>query len=247
LIARAAGRMGAGLVLVAATHDVVQAVQAHVAEAVFLPLPQTIDGALSRAALGPVLEAAAGADAVAIGPGLGRDEETAALVRDLVSRSRVPLVLDADGLNAFEGAADALQERASEAVLTPHDGEFIRLMGHAVGDSGGRVAAARSLATAAGAVALLKGTRTVIASGAGSVRINATGTPVLATAGTGDVLTGVIGALLARGVGGFDAACAGAFVHGVAGRLEGERRGEGTVAGDVAERLPEAISRVAGA
>jgi NAD(P)H-hydrate repair Nnr-like enzyme with NAD(P)H-hydrate dehydratase domain len=85
----------------------------------------------------------------------------------------------------------------------------------------------------------------VIASGAGSARINATGTPVLATAGTGDVLTGVIGALLARGVGGFDAACAGAFVHGVAGRLEGERRGEGTVAGDVAERLPEAISRVA--
>jgi hydroxyethylthiazole kinase-like uncharacterized protein yjeF len=247
LIARAAGRMGAGLVLVAATHDVVQAVQAHVAEAVFLPLPQTIDGALSRAALGPVLEAAAGADAVAIGPGLGRDEETAAFVRDLVSRSPAPLVLDADGLNAFEGAADALQERASEGVLTPHDGEFTRLMGHAVGDSGGRVAAARSLATAAGAVALLKGTRTVIASGAGSVRINATGTPVLATAGTGDVLTGVIGALLARGVGGFDAACAGAFVHGVAGRLEGERRGEGTVAGDVAERLPEAISRVAGA
>ena len=244
LIARAAGRMGAGLVTVAAPDGVVRAVQAHVAEAVFLPLPQTSDGAVSRAALGALLEAAAGADAIAIGPGLGRDEDTAALVRDLVSRSPAPVVLDADGLNAFEGSAEALRERASEAVLTPHDGEFGRLMGLAVGDSGGRVAAARALAAATGAVALLKGTRTVIASRTGSARINATGTPVLATAGTGDVLTGVIGALVARGMGGFDAACAGAFLHGVAGRLEGERGGEGTVAGDVIERLPEAVSIV---
>ena len=106
-------------------------------------------------------------------------------------------------------------------------------------------AAARSLAAATGTVALLKGTRTVISSPDGAARINATGTPVLATAGTGDVLTGVIGALVARGVECFDAACAGAFLHGVAGRLAGDRRGEGTVAGDVIERLPEAISIVA--
>jgi hydroxyethylthiazole kinase-like uncharacterized protein yjeF len=245
LIARAAGRVGVGLVMVAAPDDAVRAVQAHVAEAVFLPLPPTSDGAIARAALGPVLEAASGADAIAIGPGLGRGEETAAFVRDLVSRSPVPIVLDADGLNAFEGTTEALRDRVSEAVLTPHDGEFGRLMGHAVGeDDGGRVAAARSLAAASGSVALLKGTRTVIASREGTARINATGTPVLATAGSGDVLTGVIGALVARGVGIFDAACAGAFLHGVAGRLEGERRGEGTVAGDVAERLPEAVSRV---
>jgi hydroxyethylthiazole kinase-like uncharacterized protein yjeF len=244
LIARAAGRMGAGLVTVAAPADVVRAVQAHVVEAVFLPLPQTSDGAASRAALGPVLEAASGADAIALGPGLGRDEETSAFVRDLVARSPVPLVLDADGLNAFDGAAAVLRDRMSETVLTPHEGEFSRLMGR-LPDDDGRLAAARRLAATSDAVALLKGARTVIASRDGTARINPTGTPVLATAGTGDVLTGVIGALVARGVGAFDAACAGAFLHGVAGRLAGERRGEGTVAGDVAERLPEAIGVVA--
>jgi hydroxyethylthiazole kinase-like uncharacterized protein yjeF len=245
LVARAAGRTGAGLVTVGGPDDVVRAVQSHVAEAVFLPLPQTSDGAVSGAALGPVLEAAAGADAIAIGPGLGRNEETAAFVRDLVSRSPVPLVLDADGLNAFDGAAGALRDRVSEAVLTPHDGEFSRLMERLPDDDDGRVIAARRLAATTDAVALLKGTRTVIASREGTARINATGTPVLATAGTGDVLTGVIGALVARGVGVFDAACAGAFLHGVAGRLEGEHRGEGAVAGDVADRLPEAIGVVA--
>ena len=247
LIARAAARMGAGLVTVAAPDDVLRAVQANVVEAVFLPLPHTSDGGVSRAALDLALEAAAAADAIAIGPGLGRDEDTAAFVRDLVARSPVPIVLDADGLNAFEGVAGSLRERASEAVLTPHDGEFARLMGHAVDGAGDRVAAARSLADATDAVVLLKGTRTVIASPDATARINATGTPVLATAGTGDVLTGAIGALVARGVGCVDAACAGAFLHGVAGRLEGDRRGEGTVAGDVIERLPEAISIVAGA
>ncbi len=245
LIARAAARMGAGLVTVAAPDDVLRAVQAHVTEAVFLPLPRTSDGGVSGAALDPALEAAGAADAIAIGPGLGRDEDTAAFVRDLVARSPVPVVLDADGLNAFEGAARSLRDRVSEAVLTPHDGEFARLMGHAVDDDGDRVAAARSLAAATGTVALLKGTRTVISSPDGAARINATGTPVLATAGTGDVLTGAIGALLARGVECFDAACAGAFLHGVAGRLGGDRRGEGTVAGDVIERLSEAISIVA--
>ena len=198
LIARAAGRMGAGLVTIAAPEDAMRAIQSHVAEAVFLPLAQTSEGAVSRAALGAVLEAAAGADAIAIGPGLGRDEETTAFARDLVARSPVPVVLDADGLNAFDGAGEVLRERASEAVLTPHDGEFARLMGHAVDDSGGRVAAARSLAAATDAVALLKGARTVISSREGAARINATGTPVLATAGTGDVLTGVIGALVAE-------------------------------------------------
>jgi NAD(P)H-hydrate epimerase len=245
LIARAAARMGAGLVTVAAPEEVLRALQAQLAEAVFLPLPQTSDGSVSRDALDPALAAAAAADAVAIGPGLGRDPDTEAFVRDLVSRCPVPLVLDADGANAFEGAARGLRDRVSKAVLTPHDGEFSRLMGHRVDDESDRVAAVRALATATDAVALLKGTRTVISSPDGAARINVTGTPVLATAGTGDVLTGAIGALVARGVGCFDAACAGAFLHGVAGRLEGERRGEGAVAGDVIERLPEAISIVA--
>ncbi len=151
-------------------------------------------------------------------------------------------MLDADGLNAFRGGVEALRHRDAEAVLTPHDGEFGRLMGRSVADMTDRIVAARALAAASDAVSLLKGTRTVIAPTSGLVRVNPTGTPVLATAGTGDVLTGVIGGLLARGVGTLDAATAGAFLHGVAGRLAGRNLGEGTLAGDVVERIPEAIA-----
>ena len=242
LIARAAGRAGAGLVVVAAPSDALPAVQAHATEAVFLPLAQTERGTVALGALDALLEAARDADAVAIGPGLTTDDETARLVRALVGRCPTPMVVDADGLNAFRGGIDTLRRRDAEAVLTPHDGEFDRLMGRSVTETGSRIDAARALAEAADAVALLKGTRTVIAPTRGLVRVNPTGTPVLATAGTGDVLTGIVGGLLARGAGTVDAATAGAYLHGVAGRIAGRRSGEGTLAGDVVERIPEAFS-----
>jgi NAD(P)H-hydrate epimerase len=235
LIARAAGRVGAGLVTVATPGDAVHAVQAHVAEAVFLPLEQTDEGTVAAEAADALLDAIERADAVAIGPGLGRDEETARLVHTLVGRSTVPIVLDADGLNAFEGNVEGLRHRETELVLTPHDGEFARLMFRSVSEMADRVTAARELARAADAVALLKGTRTVIAP---------TGTSALATAGTGDVLTGVIGGLLARGMPALDAATAGAYVHGSAGRHAGADLGEGVLAGDVIERLPAAVEAV---
>jgi len=244
LIARAAGRVGAGLVIVATPHDALPAVAAHAAEAVFLPLAQTGAGTVAAGALDAVLDAAEGADAVAIGPGLSRDDETARLVRDLVARCTSPIVLDADGLNAFEGDAGGLARRAADTVLTPHDGEFARLMLRSASEMPDRVSAARALADASHAVALLKGTRTVIAQPGGPARVNPTGTPALATAGTGDVLTGMIGGLLARGLSGLEAAAAGAFVHGLAGQRAGAALGEGALAGDVIERIPEAVGSV---
>ena len=245
LIARAAGRVGTGLVTVATPHSVVSTVGAYASEAIFLPLGQTDDGSASLDALDELLEAAERADAVAIGPGLTRHDETAELVRALVERCPSPLVLDADGLNAFEGDVERLRERAGETVLTPHDGEFARLMRGSVEEvAPDRLAAARALASASGATAVLKGTRTVIAPRDGIVRVNPTGNVALATAGTGDVLTGVIGGLLARGVGMVDAATAGAYVHGLAGSLAGQASGEGTLASDVVERLPDAIEVV---
>lgn len=245
LIARAAGRVGAGLVTVATPRGAVDAVGAQIAEAVFLPLAQTDDGTVSFDAFDQLLEAAERADVIAIGPGLSRDDETARLVRALVRGSSVPLVLDADGLNAFEGGVESLRDRTGDTVLTPHDGEFARLMHASVSDvAPDRVAAARALASESGATTLLKGARTIIAPREGVVRINPTGNVALATAGTGDVLTGVIGGLLARGVGMVDASTAGAYVHGVAGFLAGRELGEGALAGDVVERLPEAIRQV---
>jgi NAD(P)H-hydrate epimerase len=158
-----------------------------------------------------------------------------------VREVEVPAVIDADGLNAFAEARGLLADRKAEAVLTPHGGELARLLGRAPGDP---CTEARSLAAETDAVALVKGTRSVIAAPDGSARVNPTGSPALATAGTGDVLTGTIGGLLARGIDPFAAAWSGAYVHGLAGILAAERRGTGVLAGDVAERLPDAIERV---
>jgi NAD(P)H-hydrate epimerase len=245
LVAAGASRAGAGLVTVAAPQGALATIQASLDEATFLPLPEGPEGSASEAAweaLSPRLE---GFDAVAVGPGLSTDGQTPALVRRLVRESPVPLVIDADAINAFAGRAGELAQRTAPAVLTPHAGEFARLFDmptEALEED--RVGLVRKAAAETGCVVLLKGTRSVIASPDGEVRINTTGTSVLATGGTGDVLTGIVAALLARGVPPADAAAAGAYVHGAAGHLAGERTGEGTVAGDVARAVPEAVRRV---
>jgi hydroxyethylthiazole kinase-like uncharacterized protein yjeF len=242
LIAEAAGRVGAGLVVVAVPASILPAVQAHMVEAVFVPLPETDRGTVAQGALEPVLAALERAHALAVGPGLTRDEETAGFVRALIRASPVPVVLDADGLSAFASRANEIADRKTDAVLTPHQGEFERLTAlgaHEVDRD--RIGAVQRLAADSGAVTLLKGPRTLVATPQGQVRINLTGSPVLATAGSGDVLTGVVGGLLARGLEPFDAASVGAFLHGDAGRLAGQTLGEGTMASDVAACLPEAI------
>ena len=245
LIAEAAGRIGAGLVVVAAAQGIVPILQASIAEAVFLPLPETADGGVAADARDPVLDALGRAHALAIGPGMTAQDETAGFVRDLLRDCPVPAVVDADALNAFAGRADDLADRKAEAVLTPHVGEFVRLADVGAREvESDRLAHARTLAARADAVVLLKGSRTVLAAPDGIARVNPTGGPMLATAGSGDVLTGMIGGLLARGVVPFDAATAGAYLHGVAGIVAGRATGEGTLAGDLVGHIPEAVRRV---
>jgi NAD(P)H-hydrate epimerase len=245
LVAEAAGRVGAGLVQVAVPAGILPVVQAGLVETTFLPLPETSEGSIALAALGVLLDKLEGADALAIGPGLSANDETAELVRQLARDCPVPVVIDADGLNAFSGRAADLIDRKSDAVLTPHVGEFVRLSGVSARElASDRLTHARALAEWTGAVTLLKGSRTLVATPDGVVRINPTGGPVLATAGSGDVLTGIIGGLLARGVSPVDAASAGAYVHGLAGITAGRSTGEGTLASDVARRVPEAVDRV---
>lgn len=245
LIAEAAGRMGAGLIQVAVPGSILPIVQAGLVETTFLPLPETPAGTVSHEALGPVLSRLEGADALAVGPGLSTDDETAGFVRELVRSCPVPFVLDADGLNAFTGRADDLSDRKADAVLTPHAGEFARLSGVSTSElPGDRLRHTRALAARTGAVTLLKGSRTLVVAPGGEVRINPTGGPVLATAGSGDVLTGVIGASLARGLAPLDAASAGAYLHGLAGTLAGRELGEGALASDVTVHLPGAVARL---
>jgi NAD(P)H-hydrate epimerase len=248
LIALAAGRMGAGLVTVAAPEGAMPQIQAGLTEPTFLPLPETAKGTVAAEAVAPLLERLEAADALAIGPGLTTNDQTMAFVREAVRRSPVPLILDADGLNAFTGDAVALREREAEAVLTPHVGEFTRLTGVKPRDLDvDRPSHVRALAEQTGAVALVKGSRTVIAQPGGRLLVNVTGSPVLATAGTGDVLTGMIGGLLARGVAPLESAAAAAYLHGLAGLFAGRDLGEGALAGDVLDRIPEAVFHVEGA
>jgi len=191
---------------------------------------------------GAFLEAAAKCKAIVVGPGLGTEEPVAEEVRAVVANAPVPLVIDADALTALGDVASArtlLDKRSAPSVLTPHDGEYARMSGSVPGDD--RLAAARRLADAVGAVVLLKGPLTAVArartDGDGpDVLLADAGGAALATAGSGDVLSGIIGAFLARGVGAHEAAALGAHVHGRAGSLG---PGEGLVAGD----LPELVTR----
>jgi NAD(P)H-hydrate epimerase len=211
-------------------------------EVITLALPATDEGALDTRAAATVLRDLDRFHALVVGPGLGGHERTQAAVTQLVADSPIPLVLDADGLNALRGDLSPLRVRhtmlASPIVLTPHDGEYTRLVGEPPGAD--RIEAARRLATAADAVVLLKGSTTVIAEPGdrGRVAVNTTGGPWLATAGTGDVLSGVVGAFLARGAGAFEAAAAGAWVHGRAADGAGHT---GMIAGDLIAAIPAAL------
>ena len=179
-----------------------------------------------------------------IGPGLGRDEATVAAIRHVVRYSPVPTVVDGDGLFALawsnDGAASALRGREAPTVLTPHDGEFALLAGAKVGAN--RIMESRLLAFELGVVVLLKGPTTVVADPDGRVLVVTAGDDRLATAGTGDVLSGIIGALLAQGLEAFEAATAGAWIHGRAGRL-GARRG--LIAGDLLALIPQVLDAFA--
>jgi NAD(P)H-hydrate epimerase len=248
LTAAAASRVGAGLVQVAVPEGILPVIQSQVREATFLPLPQTPAGTVSASATDVLAERLAAADALALGPGMTTDEETAGWIRGLVAATPVPTVLDADGLNAFAGRAAELATRRGDLVLTPHAGEFARLAETTAREvAADRVGHVRSLAARTQATVLLKGTRTLVGTPEGHVRVNPTGGPYLATGGTGDVLTGAIAGLLARGLTPVDASSVAAFLHGRAGAMAAARSGEGTTAGDVLEQLPAALREVHGA
>jgi len=245
LSATAATRAGAGLVTVAVPEGILPVVEAGLTEGIFLPLPETADGTVSEEAWPALRERLSGVTAVAVGPGLTTDPSTSELVRTFAREASVPFVLDADGLNAFVGRSADLAERGAEAVLTPHAGEFGRLMGLSADEvAEDRVGHARKAAAEFRCTMLLKGSRTVVAEPDGRATVNPTGGPYLASGGTGDVLTGTVAAFLARGLRPADAAMAGAYVHGLAGRIAADEVGEAVVASDLLPRLPRAIGEV---
>ena len=204
------------------------------------------DGHFTVAARSALFEQAAGLKAVAVGPGLGRGDEAQLLVRELLALER-PLLLDADGLYALGERLELLAERQMPTVLTPHEGELGRLLGRPADEvAAQRLECVRSAAQRSGATVLLKGEATIVADPSGRAYVVPTGNPGLATPGTGDVLSGAIVAQLAKGLGATEAACLGAYLHGLAADLAAENAvgTDGMVAGDVIQFLPAAVERL---
>lgn len=243
LAGRGALRGGAGLVRVACPACVQPVVAAGHPAYTTLPLRQHADGTFADGVAAEVIELAGAATAVAVGPGLGQTADVAPLVRAVVrGLANTPLVLDADGLNALAPFPDDLPARPAPLVLTPHPGEFARLLGVPVADVvARREELAVEFAARFGVVLLLKGSGTVVTDGRRLYR-NATGNPGMATGGSGDVLTGVVAALLAARFDPFDAAVLGAWVHGRAGDHAAAALGQTALtAADLPEYLPAAF------
>ena len=253
MAARAALRAGAGLVTVATPKSALPIVASMGVEFMTEALPETGDGAISLRALEGQLfdRLVARKTVLAVGPGIGGHPETAELVRAIVNKYSLPLVLDADGLNAFAGRMDSFRQDARPAgatVFTPHPGEMARLTGKTVAEiQAQRVAVAREFSQRFGVTLVLKGFRTLIASPDGQVGVNPTGNPGMAKGGTGDVLTGLTAGLLAQfpthSVG--EVATAAVYLHGLAGDLAADEVGQHSMlAGDLLEKIPQAYKEL---
>ncbi|MFL5868043.1 MAG: NAD(P)H-hydrate dehydratase [Thermoleophilaceae bacterium] len=244
MAARSAQRAGAGYVQVAVPGPAQQAVDLRLLEQMSRGLPDE-DGAHTPAGVESVEEMAERANAVVLGPGLGRSEPALEFARQVARAVEAPLLIDADGLNAHAGVLESLAGREQPTVLTPHEGELARLLEVESDEvKAHRLEHVREAAELSGAVVLLKGDDTIVAVRGGPEAISAGGTPALATAGTGDVLSGLIGALLAKGLDALEAAALGTFAHVRAGRAAAERYGaDHVMAGDVIDGLPAGLSR----
>lgn len=241
MTARASMRAGAGYV----TACVPASLQAILAssgtpELMTVGLPDE-GGALTAEGVAEVLRLIERGGALALGPGLGRSDGAAAFARTLAHDAQIPLVLDADGLNAHAGRLEDLAARSAATVLTPHAGELARLLELDGGEEveRDRLRHVRTAAERSAAVVVLKGDDTLVAKPGGTVAVSRGASPALATAGTGDVLTGIVAALLAQGLDAFTAACAGVWLHARAGR-EAARKvelAEGVVASDVIDAI----------
>ncbi len=243
LAALGCARAGAGLVTVACPAGVGEILEVKTTEAMTAPVPDTEDHSLAIASASRLLALAHERDIVAVGPGIGLHAETVSLMHELAKRVERPMVIDADGLNAFAdeaGTLALLNARSEPTILTPHPGEAARLLGStSAAVNGDRVGAARRLAERSGAVVVLKGAATVVADPEGRVAINPTGGPALGTGGTGDVLTGVVAGLFAQGLGAFEAATLGVFIHGdAADRIAARSGASGLLASELADEVP---------
>jgi len=240
----AALRAGAGVVTLGVPAGLHDRFERKTLEVMTEPLPDTDRRTLGKSSVARARELLAGKSALALGPGLSQSDEVAGFVKAVIKTCRVPLVIDADGLNAVAEEPKMLKAAQAPVIVTPHPGEMARLLKKsAAAVQADRLAAALALSKNYGVITVLKGAHTVTATPDGRAFINLSGNPGMASAGMGDALTGVIGALLGQGCEPLEAAVLGVFLHGSAGDLAAEEMGEvGIIASDLIARLPRAIA-----
>jgi hydroxyethylthiazole kinase-like uncharacterized protein yjeF len=246
LCSSAVMRAGAGLAVLAIPASLYPLLVGKPPEIMTKPLAETPAGSLSSDAEHDIQGLIDWADVLAIGPGISRHPETSDVARKIVLKNRKPVVLDADGINAFEGHTVMFEKIKGNKVLTPHSGELSRIIGIPIEQiEKDRIETARNAAQRFRCVLVLKGSPTVIAEPDGRVWVNSSGNSGMATAGAGDVLTGVIAGLLAQGISIQDAAVCGVYLHGLAGDIAAtEKSGRAMMAGDITDALGKAFQHV---
>jgi ADP-dependent NAD(P)H-hydrate dehydratase / NAD(P)H-hydrate epimerase len=239
-------RVGAGLATVATAKSSLATVAGFHPELMTEPLAETQSGTIAAGAQDRVEELAKNMSVLAIGPGISRNSETSKLVRSLAAKMQLPMVVDADGLNAFDGCAEELNGKGRTLVITPHPGEMARLAGLSIKEvQADRLGLARKFAREHELIVVLKGHRTLVVQPNGEVWVNTTGNPGMATGGTGDILTGMVAGMIAQHPkDAFNAVLAAVHLHGLAGDVMRETVGEHSlVATDLLLGLPEAFQR----
>ncbi len=240
LVCQGAGRAGAGLVTLFIPESLNPIMAAKLTEVMTLPISETGENTAASIASNQILDFLKGKQALAMGPGLSTNEDTAALVKDLLLKAPCPIVLDADAITALSDDPGILQKAQVPVILTPHPGEMARICHCTIPDiQRDRLGSASRFSREHHVVLVLKGHRTIIAGPDGQLAINSTGNPAMAGGGMGDTLTGIITALLAQGFDPFRAACIGVYVHGAAcDRVFGEVSSRGLLATDMLDEIP---------
>ena len=246
LCAMGALRSGAGLVTLGVPRSLQNIYQVKLSEAMTLGLPETEYGTLSPDGYQEIMRFMERVDSIALGPGLTQNADTARLIKNIVTSSHKPIVIDADGVNIVAGEMLVLRKAKVPLIMTPHPGEMARLLHTSVKSvQNDRWKITRALADKYGVTLVLKGAHSIIAGKDKKIYINSTGNPGMASGGMGDVLTGMIAGLLGQGLGLLNSAKLGVFVHGKAGDMAVEERGEyGVLAADLLEKIPYAIKSI---
>ena len=243
LTAQASALSGSGLVTLAVGKGILSILAVKLTEVMVRPFFETKDSSLSLLAEKDLISFSQKCDVLAMGPGISQNKETQGLVRDLISRIELPIVLDADGINACVGHLEILKNARSGLVLTPHEGEMASLSGLDKKDiSQNRKDVALKFASEYNTVLVLKGHNTIVVSPTGDFYVNQTGNAGMATGGMGDILTGMIASFIGQGAEPYNAAVLGVYFHGLAGDMALKDKGAlGLVATDILNNLPEVL------